>query len=71
MTSDHLLQNFRHIVLDGTDSRMVTAVVTGPAIADLLFRNADLFHLIARFRGALCKLIAQNVRIAALAGAAR
>ena len=50
---------------------MVAAVVAGMTIADLFVGNTDLFHPIAGFLRALGKLIAQDIRIAAHARAAR
>ena len=50
---------------------VAAAVVAGMAITNLLIGEAELFHLMIRFRRSFGKLIAQDIRIAALSGTAR
>ena len=68
---DHLLQQLCHIVLLGADAAVVAAIVAGAAIADLLFRHANLFNLIAGLCRPTQELVAEQIGVAALPGAAR
>lgn len=66
----HGVQNFAHVVVQGALSAVVAAVVAGVAGGNLFAADKDLLNLVAALLRTAQELVAQQIRVAALAGAA-
>ena len=66
----HCVQNFAHVIVQGTLAAVVAAVIAGIAGHNLLAAHEDLLHFVAALLRTTHKLTAQQVGVAVLAGTA-
>ena len=67
---DHLLQDVCHIILVDAGTSVSVAVVAAGAGSYFFLGNPDLFYLVPSVLRPTQKFIAQDIRVAALPGAA-
>ena len=66
----HCVQNFAHVIVQGTLAAVVAAIIAGIAGHNLLAAHEDLLHFVAALLRTTHKLTAQQVGVAVLAGTA-